>query len=192
MSVAKVRFVEASPVILTSLGYWQLAALPMQSAVYTTIGFVSVMAITLLSVLLVQPIIQCGPGDQPSLPHTAVWDGSAPPQQPHQGWDIDPQVSRGLFEVEYGLIGACLQVFHSFLLCLTVLSHIILFNGYPSGQELLINLCNLYLELREKSLEEYTHIFIQWSLENIHMYYLYGSDADTRHLAVMMQIRSGM
>lgn len=54
------------------------------------------------------------------------------------------------------------------------------FDGYPSGQELLIDLCNLYLELREKPLEECAQILIRWNLENIHMYYLYGSDVDTR------------
>ena len=81
-------------------------------------------AITPFSVLFVQPIIQCSPGNQPPLPYAAVWDDSAP-QQPHQGWDADPQVSRSLFEVEYGLIGTRLHVFRSFLLCLAVLSHII-------------------------------------------------------------------
>lgn len=54
------------------------------------------------------------------------------------------------------------------------------FGGYPSGQELLIDLCNLYLELRDKSMEECARILTQWSMENIHMYYLYGSDVDTR------------
>ncbi len=54
------------------------------------------------------------------------------------------------------------------------------FEGYPSGQELLIELCNLNLELRGKSLEECARILIRWSLENVHMYYLYGSDVDTR------------
>ena len=32
------------------------------------------------------------------------------------------------------------------------------FDGYPSGQELLIDLCNLYQELREKPLEECAHV----------------------------------
>ena len=54
------------------------------------------------------------------------------------------------------------------------------FDGYPSGQELLIDLCNLYLELRDKSMEECARILIRWSMENIHMYYLYGSDVDNR------------
>ncbi len=46
--------------------------------------------------------------------------------------------------------------------------------GYPSGQELLIELCNLNLELRDKPLEECARILIRWSLENIHPYYHYG------------------
>ena len=48
------------------------------------------------------------------------------------------------------------------------------FEGYPSGQELLIELCNLNLELRGKSLEECARILIRWSMENIHPYYFYG------------------
>lgn len=48
------------------------------------------------------------------------------------------------------------------------------YKGYPSGQELLIELCNLNLELRNKSLEECARILIRWSLENIHPYYRYG------------------
>lgn len=57
------------------------------------------------------------------------------------------------------------------------------FDGYPSGQELLIDLCNLYQELREKPLEECAQILIRWSMENIHMYYLYGSDLDNRQIS---------
>lgn len=48
------------------------------------------------------------------------------------------------------------------------------YKGYPSGQELLIELCNLNLELRNKPLEECARILIRWSLENIHPYYRYG------------------
>lgn len=48
------------------------------------------------------------------------------------------------------------------------------FEGYPSGQELLIELCNLNLELRGKSPEECARILIRWSMENIHPYYFYG------------------
>ena len=44
----------------------------------------------------------------------------------------------------------------------------ITYKGYPSGQELLIELCNLNLELREKPLKECAEILIRWSLENIH------------------------
>ena len=50
------------------------------------------------------------------------------------------------------------------------------YKGYPSGQELLIELCNLNLELRNKPLEECARILIGWSLENIHPYYFYGDD----------------
>lgn len=50
------------------------------------------------------------------------------------------------------------------------------FDGYPSGQELLIDLCNLNLELRGKSLEECARILIRWSLENIHPCYFYGDN----------------
>lgn len=50
------------------------------------------------------------------------------------------------------------------------------YQGYPSGQELLIELCNLNLELRNKPLEECARILIRWSLENIHPYYHYGDD----------------
>ncbi len=50
------------------------------------------------------------------------------------------------------------------------------YEGYPSGQELLIELCNLNLELRNKPLEECARILIRWSLENIHPYYFYGDD----------------
>ena len=57
------------------------------------------------------------------------------------------------------------------------------FDGYPSGQELLIDLCNLYLELWDKSMEECARILTRWSMENIHMYYLYGSDVDNRQIS---------
>ena len=50
------------------------------------------------------------------------------------------------------------------------------YKGYPSGQELLIELCNLNLELRDKPLKECAEILIRWSLENIHHYYHYGDD----------------
>ena len=50
------------------------------------------------------------------------------------------------------------------------------FNGYPAGQKLLIELCNLNLELRGKTLEECAQILIRWSLENIHPYYYYNDD----------------
>ncbi len=51
-----------------------------------------------------------------------------------------------------------------------------IFKGYPSGQELLIELCNLNLELRGKSDEECAKIIIDWSMNNIHPYYFYRDD----------------
>ena len=51
------------------------------------------------------------------------------------------------------------------------------YKGYPSGQELLLDLCNLHLELRGKTLQESAGILIRWSMENIHPYYYYGDDA---------------
>lgn len=51
-----------------------------------------------------------------------------------------------------------------------------IFNGYPSGQELLLELCNLYLELKGKPMEECAGILIRWSIENIHPCYYYGDD----------------
>lgn len=51
-----------------------------------------------------------------------------------------------------------------------------IFGGYPSGQELLMDLCNLHLELRGENLEECARILIRWSMENIHPYYLYGDE----------------
>ena len=48
------------------------------------------------------------------------------------------------------------------------------YSGYPSGQELLIELCNLNLELRGKSPEECARVLIRWSMENIHPCYFYG------------------
>src|SRR5574344_2708053 len=99
MSVAKASFAENSSVILTSLGYRQLAALPMHSAVYTMIGVFSAMVITPFLVFLVQPIIQGRACNEPPLSHTAIWNGSAP-QQPHQGGYADSQVSRRFLEIE--------------------------------------------------------------------------------------------
>lgn len=51
-----------------------------------------------------------------------------------------------------------------------------IFSGYPSGQELLMDLCNLHLELRDKTQEECARILVRWSIENIHPYYLYGDN----------------
>ena len=54
----------------------------------------------------------------------------------------------------------------------------VIFGGYPSGQELLMDLCNLHLELRGKTLEECARILVRWSVENIHPYYLYGDNVE--------------
>jgi len=53
------------------------------------------------------------------------------------------------------------------------------FDGYPSGQELLIDLCNLHMELRDKPLEKCARILIRWCVENLHPYYHYGDDVET-------------
>ena len=53
-----------------------------------------------------------------------------------------------------------------------------IFSGYPSGQELLMDLCNLHLELRGKTQEECARILVRWSIENIHPYYLYGDNVE--------------
>ena len=54
----------------------------------------------------------------------------------------------------------------------------VIFGGYPSGQELLMDLCNLHLELRGKTQEECARILVRWSIENIHPYYLYGDNVE--------------
>ena len=54
----------------------------------------------------------------------------------------------------------------------------VIFSGYPCGQELLMDLCNLYLELRYKTQEECARILVRWSIENIHPYYLYGDNVE--------------
>lgn len=85
---------------------------------------VSAMVITPFLVFLVQPIIQGRACNEPPLSHTAIWNGSAP-QQPHQGGYADSQVSRRFLEIEYGLMRTRFHIFHSLLLYLAVLSHII-------------------------------------------------------------------
>lgn len=49
-----------------------------------------------------------------------------------------------------------------------------LFSGYPSGQDLLVELCNLYLTLSGKRTEEQARIIEHWCLSNVHPYYRYG------------------
>ena len=53
-----------------------------------------------------------------------------------------------------------------------------IFSGYPSGQELLMDLCNLHLELRDKTQEECARILVRWCIENIHSYYQYGDNVE--------------
>ena len=51
-----------------------------------------------------------------------------------------------------------------------------LFSGYPSGQDLLVELCNLHLELTDKNIENRAEIIQQWCLSNMHPYYHFGDD----------------
>lgn len=52
------------------------------------------------------------------------------------------------------------------------------FNGYPSGQELLLELCNLHLEVRDKVAEEAACVIIRWCTENLHPYYFYNEERE--------------
>jgi hypothetical protein len=52
------------------------------------------------------------------------------------------------------------------------------FNGYPSGQELLLELCNLHLEVKDKVTEEAACVIIRWCTENLHPYYFYNEERD--------------
>ena len=52
------------------------------------------------------------------------------------------------------------------------------FNGYPSGQELLLELCNLHLEVKDKVNEEAACVIIRWCTENLHPYYFYNEERD--------------
>ena len=51
-----------------------------------------------------------------------------------------------------------------------------LYSGYPSGQDLLVELCNLHLELMSKNIESRAEIIQQWCLSNLHPYYHYEDD----------------
>lgn len=51
-----------------------------------------------------------------------------------------------------------------------------LYFGYPSGQDLLVELCNLHLELMSKNIESRAEIIQQWCLSNLHPYYHYEDD----------------
>lgn len=53
----------------------------------------------------------------------------------------------------------------------------VLFPGYPPGQTLLAELCNLHLELRELTLPERLPVVEQWCLAHVHPYYRYGDTA---------------
>ncbi len=52
-----------------------------------------------------------------------------------------------------------------------------MFTGYPSGQDLLVELCNLYLELVGKATEQQVDIIERWCLTHMHPYYHFGDDA---------------
>ena len=49
-----------------------------------------------------------------------------------------------------------------------------MFAGYLSGQDLLVELCNLHLELTGKGIEARTEIIQRWCLSNMHPYYHFG------------------
>ena len=53
-----------------------------------------------------------------------------------------------------------------------------IFRGYPSGQELLLELCNLHLEVKDKVTEEAACVIIRWCTENLHPYYFYNEERD--------------
>ena len=52
------------------------------------------------------------------------------------------------------------------------------FKGYPSGQELLLELCNLHLEVKDKLIEEAACIIIRWCTDNLHPYYFYNEERE--------------
>lgn len=52
------------------------------------------------------------------------------------------------------------------------------FKGYPSGQELLLELCNLHLAVKDKLIEEAACIIIRWCTDNLHPYYFYNEERE--------------
>lgn len=44
-------------------------------------------------------------------------------------------------------------------------------SGYPNGQKLLTDLCNLYLNVADKNITESAEIIADWCVEHIHPYY---------------------
>lgn len=95
-SLENANFADASSAISILLGYRQLDAFPVQSAVYTVIGIVWVIVFTPFSAFLLQPIIQDRLCDQPPLSSPAAGNLSAL-QQAHQGWNADSEVRCRLF-----------------------------------------------------------------------------------------------
>ena len=53
-----------------------------------------------------------------------------------------------------------------------------IFTGYPVGQELLLNLINLYEDTKTRTPMGQAQLIIDWSLKNIHPYYLYDDMDD--------------
>ena len=45
-------------------------------------------------------------------------------------------------------------------------------NGYPGGQDMLIDLCNLHLSLVGRTLAGSARIIAEWCAQNLHPYYL--------------------
>ena len=49
-------------------------------------------------------------------------------------------------------------------------------NGYPSGQDMLIDLCNLHLSLSGRTLAGSARIIAEWCAQHIHPYYIYEDE----------------
>lgn len=54
------------------------------------------------------------------------------------------------------------------------------YDGYPSGQQMLVKLCNLHNEICELSDEEAAEVIVEWCKKNIHPYYHF---TDTDYVA---------
>lgn len=53
-----------------------------------------------------------------------------------------------------------------------------IFTGYPVGQELLLDLINLYEDTKTRTPMGQAQLIIDWCLKNVHPYYLYGDVED--------------